>query len=424
MPAERPKVLISAFACDPRKGSEPGLGYNYVRRLAEHCELTVMTEEMQNRGPIEEACRNDPVLREVRWQYVPWPSVAPDGRRNDGVNFLRYYHFYRCWQREAYKLAKTLVAAGDFDLVHHLTMTGFREPGYLWKLPVPFVWGPVGGHVMMPWRFLTTLGPRGMCQCGVRNVLNAVQMQTSPRVSKAARKAEVIFASTSIDRIALERLHSRRAVLLGENGAGPTRSNQPRTRKQGQPLRLGWSGLHIPRKALPILLEALALLPPEVAVEVNILGQGPETARWKTLARQLGVGGMCRFHGWLPRERALTLMGSLDALVITSLQDAGSAVLFEALALSLPVISHAACGFADALTDGCSLLVPLESPSTSARLFARAIARLFDEPDLYQRLSAGAIARARELSWARRAAIILQNYKSLLDSSKTKRISQ
>ena len=414
MSTKRPKVLISAFACNPQKGSEPGLGYNYVRRLAERCELTVITEQMQNRAPIEEACRNDPVLREIRWRYTPWPSVTHDGRRNDGVNFIRYYDFYRRWQRRAYKLAKTLVAGGDFDLVHHLTMTGFREPGYLWKLPAPFVWGPVGGHVMMPWRFLGTLGTRGMCQCAVRNGLNSIQMRLSPRVRKAARKAEVIFASTSIDRSTIERLHGRSTVLLGENGAGSIRSDRPRTRKPGQVLRLGWSGLHIPRKALPILLEALALLPPEIAVEVNILGQGPETARWKKLASRLGVEPICRFHGWLPRERALAVMDSLDAFVITSLQDAGSAVLFEALAQGLPVVSHAACGFADALTDECSLLVPLESPSVSARLFARAIARLFDEPDFYQRLSAGAIARARELSWARRAEIILQNYESLL----------
>jgi hypothetical protein len=26
-----------------------------------------------------------------------------------------------------------------------LNMIGYREPGYLWKLNVPFVWGPMGG---------------------------------------------------------------------------------------------------------------------------------------------------------------------------------------------------------------------------------------------------------------------------------------
>ena len=414
---QRPRVLISAFACNPTRGSEPGLGYRYVRALADHCDLTVITEALQNRGDIEDQQRRDPVLADVRFHYVPWPSLTRDGQRNDGVNFIYYYHLYRKWQREAFEVASRLVRTEEFDLVHHLTMTGYREPGYLGTLPLPFVWGPVGGHVMMPWRFLHTLGLRGMMSCATRNALNWVQMRWSPRVRAAARSAAAVLASTSVDVRAMRQCHGREAVLVGENGADAPRAEHPRSRRDGQILRLGWSGLHIPRKALPILLRAMALLPRDMVVEAHILGDGPERRRWQDTARRLGVDRLCHFHGWRPRAEAMELMSSMDAFVVTSIQDAGSAVLFEAMAVGLPIICHNCCGFADALTKDCAIMVPLKSPRLSESGFAGGIERLFLDGDLYRRLSAGAIVRAKELSWGQRAHAVLRTYNSVIESS-------
>ena len=48
-----------------------------------------------------------------------------------------------------------------FNLVHQATFCGFREPGFLWKLDAPFLWGPIGGTQNYPWRFLGEAGLRG-----------------------------------------------------------------------------------------------------------------------------------------------------------------------------------------------------------------------------------------------------------------------
>ncbi|MCH7687474.1 MAG: glycosyltransferase family 4 protein [Planctomycetes bacterium] len=191
-----------------------------------------------------------------------------------------------------------------------------------------------------------------------------------------------------------------------------------RNRNPNQVLRLGWSGVHLPRKALPILLHAVARLPDEVAVELHILGDGPETSRWQNLATRLNIEQKCRFYGWLPRNEALDVMQSMDAFAITSLQDACSTVLFEALALGLPVISHATCGFKDVLTQECGLLVSLESPAQSVNRFAQGIEKLFRDPPLYQRLSQGALQRAGELSWKQRASVVLEHYGQIVQQKR------
>ena len=52
------KLLISAYACEPGLGSEPGAGWNCVRQAARFHEVWVLTRE-NNREPIENhSCPN------------------------------------------------------------------------------------------------------------------------------------------------------------------------------------------------------------------------------------------------------------------------------------------------------------------------------------------------------------------------------
>ena len=49
---KRLRVLISAYACEPSKGSEPGMGWNVAREMAEYHDIWVLTRA-NNRAPIE-----------------------------------------------------------------------------------------------------------------------------------------------------------------------------------------------------------------------------------------------------------------------------------------------------------------------------------------------------------------------------------
>ena len=39
------KVLLSAFACAPYRGSEPGVGWNWAMALAKYNDVVVLTRE-------------------------------------------------------------------------------------------------------------------------------------------------------------------------------------------------------------------------------------------------------------------------------------------------------------------------------------------------------------------------------------------
>ena len=52
---------------------------------------------------------------------------------------------------------KNIIENENFDLIHNLNPIGYREPGYLWKLNLPYIWGPIGGIPNRPSQLFTDL---------------------------------------------------------------------------------------------------------------------------------------------------------------------------------------------------------------------------------------------------------------------------
>ena len=53
---DRPVILLSAYGCEPHKGSEGGVGWNWALQLAKGSEVHVVTREA--RRPAVEAFLN------------------------------------------------------------------------------------------------------------------------------------------------------------------------------------------------------------------------------------------------------------------------------------------------------------------------------------------------------------------------------
>ena len=110
------------------------------------------------------------------------------------------------------------------------------------------------------------------------------------------------------------------------------------------------------------------------------------------------------FAGQLPREQLLGSLQSYTALVFPSLHDSGGFVVLEALQRGVPVVCLDLGGPGVMVNESCGIVVPTAG-ADEARVvdgIASAMISLARMPAAeLQRLSAGAIARANELSWPR-----------------------
>jgi glycosyltransferase involved in cell wall biosynthesis len=144
------------------------------------------------------------------------------------------------------------------------------------------------------------------------------------------------------------------------------------------------------------VLRAFALVQRTVAgARLIVAGDGPERDRLERLACELGVAGV-EFRGWVAPERMADLYDEADIYLNGSDVDAAPLSLLEAGAAGLPVVTTAAGGIPDMVTDGATGLVVGRGDHVA---MAAAAERLLADGALAAALVAGARGRGREHSW-------------------------
>lgn len=416
-------MLACSHELSPAQGSECGQGWNTITRLARHHDVTVLCASgSQNRHTDYRSAIEAHVLAHgpipgLTFVFVDQPlgarSIAAVNRTlfgGHGIGFpLLFYCALRLWHRAAYKRALEL-EPNTYDVVHHLTPIAFWGGGKLWKLGRPYVWGPISGAGGLSLSFARWAGTKMLLFEVARAAFNGFQAFASTSLHRACRRAAIILTVGREEAALVKRLGFKNPIGMIETAA-PAPSGAARDRRYDgfSRLRLCWSGQHIDRKALPLLLHALAASKHRERVELHVLGEGPRTADWKALAGRLGVPNVF-WHGHLSIEAAIAALREADVLVHTSIREATTNVVLEAMAQGLPIVCHDLAGMSVAVTDQCGIKIPLVDPATSIAGFREAVERLVETPLLHQRLSVGAAKRAFDLTWDAKAAEIARIY--------------
>lgn len=190
-----------------------------------------------------------------------------------------------------------------------------------------------------------------------------------------------------------------------------------REAREGRALSLLFlSRLH-PKKGLPVLFEALALLRGHfnVMARLRVVGDGPDeyVAELTDLAKRLGVLEHIEFVGFLQGEAKAQALAEADVFVLPSYQENFSLAAAEALAVGTPVVVSDQVGIAEEIKlAGAGLVVPAHAPKDLANAIAK-----FSNPAF--RRTAGKNARAlaeNRFSPAQFGTALLDLYRDTLES--------
>jgi glycosyltransferase involved in cell wall biosynthesis len=362
------RVLISAYACRPGKGSEPGVGWNIVQQMATYHKVWVVTRS-ENRPIIEAETNLNSNLNFCYYNVPRWHR----GWKWHGIASQFHYYF---WQIGVLSLIRKLNREVHFDVTHHITYVRYWSPSLLSLLPVPFLWGPVGGAEYTPYGFTREFSPKGKLSNQLRNWSHCLG-ELDPLVRLTARTSSVSFATTNETARRLAYLGAKRITVLGESaltyeelarlGSFSFRGSAPfRFVSMGRLLDL--KGFHLGLKAF-----AQAKLPD---AEYWILGDGPQRKRLTKLAAQFHITDRVRFLGNLPREQALETLGVCHVLVHPSLHDSGGWVCLEAMAAGKPVICLDHGGPSTQVTPETGIKISVRTSQQVIRDIAEAMVRL------------------------------------------------
>jgi glycosyltransferase involved in cell wall biosynthesis len=373
------KILILAHGCSSRGGSEGYFGWSAARCLARDHEVWVLTSS-RNESDLQQAQAEGLVSQNAHFIFLggpfkPWPT-------NRLIARLQSWQEYWAFSVLSLSAARELHRQIGFDLVHHVTIATWRIGSPLWKLGIPFVFGPVGGAEKFPFRFFSILSGKAKAFELVRMLSNTVS-RISPAVRACMRNASMVLAA-NLETVSLvtKIRGSDSGVSLLNPGFYSRESIESFSKFAGQramdgPLRLFAGGNLEGRKGIAMALHALALAKEKgLDFRYRLGGGGPEQKYLETLAGRLGLRNEITFGESLSGDAYREELGSTHILLLPSLRENVGLTMMEAmLAGCMPIVADGG-GPALIVTEECGYKLPISTQEELVRRLAELILKL------------------------------------------------
>lgn len=409
-------LLINAYACSPNMGSEPGMAWNWCVNLAKHCELHIITEG-EFRDKIEAALPALPQGKNMHFYYNPVPERIRKMCWNQGD--WRFYFYYKQWQKKTLQIAQEIIKKHHIDLIHQLNMVGFREPGYLWNInEKPFIWGPIAGLGSIPFSFLKGGGIKFTLFYLIKNQITKLQLKYSSKVNAALKKADILITATPESSDIIQKTHHIDSIQINETGCY-IKENTSDIKKEDSPFNILWVGRFIYTKQLKLALDVIKEIRNLKNIRFHIVGQAfkeEETQTYKSYATTLGIDDICVWCGQIPNNQVMRLMRKSHIFFFTSIFEATSTVILEAIQNKLPIVCFDRCGFGPIVDSSIGRKIRLSTPQNAVKDFSREITDLYNHRELLQEMADNCKARQRELSWESKAKQMVELYQKTLNS--------
>ncbi len=403
------RILISAYACEPGRGSEPAVGWNTAIGLAEYYEIWVLTR-LNNKEKIEKELKEKP-RSNLHFIYYDLPKWLCFWKRG-GKGVQLYYYL---WQIGIYKFVKELTRKIKFDAIHHVTFVNYYKPSFLALLPIPFIWGPVGGGETAPKSLWKSLKLHGMLYEAIRETARWLS-ERDPWVRITGKKSILTFATSEETANRLKKLGVNNIKILSQVSltdddfeilTAPCKSSN-------HTFRFISIGRLVSLKGFQYGIIAFSKSNC-IDAEYWIIGDGPERKSLELLTKTLGISHRVRFFGQLSRKEALLQLKDSDVLIHPSLHESGGWVIAEAMACKKPIVYLNIGGPHAMITESVGFGIECTNEGIMITEICKAMNELGNNRSLYLEKSRQSYKLSRKIfSISKRTNEIVKNYEEFI----------
>lgn len=412
------KVLLLAYHVSPYRGSECSVAWNHITNMAKYHELTVLYGSSGDHlGDDDDMTlfKKKCTLNNVTWVRVEPSNLAKLLNTLNRKNVLSYsfYLAYKVWHKNVFDFVSKNIDLDDFDLVHYLTPIGYREPGYLWKLGLPYIWGAIGGANNPDYRLVKALPLLGRIKYLFRVIVNSYQLRFSTRLKQALLNTDQLITATSENQKAFKYYHNKDSIYIPENGTTGSYIKGKST-VIGDKVNLIWIGSLDHGKCLKLLIDSFHYIKDPECFSVDIFGGGPLFNYLKKLVVDKGLGDVFTFHGVVSRDDVLNSLRNANLNVITSISEGNPTTIWESMQNGVPTLTIDHCGMRDTIKNNSGIKIPIDNYEVMAQSIAKELDKVANDPDILKGLSNGLVAEFRNYHWDNRVHFFNELYSRIV----------
>jgi glycosyltransferase involved in cell wall biosynthesis len=410
-------ILLHTYLVSPIRGSEASVAWNYIINISKNNHIYVLCGTSGDFfGDFKDL---DDYLDAHILQNVTFLKIYPN-KKTILLNYLNkkhifkysFYFAYKNWEKQVYNYV--LAMPYKYDIIHFLGPIGFREPGYLWKINKPYIWGPIGGTVHYKYQAIDNKKYFTISFFKFRDMISDLQLKYSNRVKKALKKADIIIAANSEEKKRLEQQTDKKIDILPENGISDFECFSQNVKGENY-LNLIQIGEISSGKNVKLLLDSLLLMKNKDNIRLKIIGSGKEENYLKNYVKKNNLNSIVEFFGRVNRQTVFSLLKSSDLHILTSLKEAASTVLLEAMSVGIPTLSLNHCGMGDIICEKCGILIDITTYKTIKQQIALCLDNCINNPGIINTLRTNLLICRKDVSWSRRRDIFNAYYLKSMD---------
>lgn len=398
------KLLLSAFSCDPTKGSEPSNGWNWSTGLADRGFEVHCVTRHTSRGGIE----SKPKPEHLHFHYIKLPLGL---EKLYSASQATMYLYYILWQWFAYRKALKLHKKAKFDIAHHVTWGSLQMGSFMYKLKVPFIFGPAGGGQIAPVEFKDYFREHWSAE-EKRETVSRLMLKYNPACKQMLRHAHAVLVSNK-DTLEMATKNGAKNVIFTLDAALP-QSFFPQAQIVKSPgtnsLKLLWVGRFMPRKGILLLLDVMKELKSYPGITLTVIGDGEMKEIFLEKLKEFGLENTVFWKGRVPFEAVREFYADNDVFFYTSLRDSCPAQLIEAMAFGMPVITINLHGQALIIENDRGIKCDCDTAAIAIQNLKEAIVKLYEDPSLVKAKSMAAYKFALQNQWETKISDIVKNY--------------
>lgn len=403
-------ILATCYAINPYKGSEDGMGWNFVNQIARFNKVIAVTRE-NNQPAIEKFMAENPnqIYQNITFIYYDLPYWMRFWKKGGRGAMLYYY----MWQHGIVSFIKKKNL--NFDIAHNVNFHNDWTPSFLYKLEKPMVWGPIGHHPIIPNQYLKSYSIKYLIIDRATWLVKKMFWNFSFSLKKTVKNADHILCMNTCIPSVLD--FKNQSFSIQPSVATEDFFEGQITKKEG--FTVISVGRFVPLKGFDLTLYSFI----KFIYSINILerkncklilvGTGPEKELYQKIIADNKVEKYVEIIEWIDRKELMKLYKKSSVFLFPSHEGAGM-VVAEALSFGLPIVCLNNEGPGEFITTNCGFAVPQLDYNNTVFELKESLQKLYFDKELLFKMSLGARKQFEErFTWNSRGEHLKNIYNNL-----------
>lgn len=404
------KIFVSAYACEPDKGSEIGVGWHWILEMSKQFDLWVLTRK-SNRDNIEMWMDKNPQIININFVYFDLPKSVSWWK--SGLSGVRTY--YVLWQKCSNKIVRETMIKNDIKIYHLLTYGNALWPASKYGKKQFFVWGPIGGTDTISAEFSKHYGVKARVLESIRrNIVRTLPFNYG--FVNRCKNADLILCKTQYMYENIPERYRNKATVFtdvaidNENAAADLGEFD----KKDNVVRYIAVGRFDAWRGFDLLIEAFSKANKvDQNILLHIIGSGGNKRSLQKLIEKYDMQEKILLLGKMSKNDYVKEMKYADVVVNPTLKEGGVTVAFDAMNMGKSLICLDTKGYTRYFHDEYAIVLKKCERNLLIQKLAQAIVEVMDA-GRRKAMGAGAKAILKNYTWMEKGKeinnLIQKNY--------------